>query len=302
MTGMLKAKVGGQWVDVPSSANDEVYVGPSDPGLDSPFEVWYDTDDDGPQYGTYAQGVTNVGAFNIANGTAMPTSGATLVATVTNFYYTSGRRYRLFFELNAGIAVTSVASCNFTLWVDGVEQPGGVWHMYQTASHQHVSYEFYLEKYGMSAGLHQLRLYYNHVAGGQVTLHTDAATFEVRDYGPANPMNPATQSTPAPWFPLPFTTGWASYAGGYQPGGYRRLGDMVFLRGLINQAAGAASTMFTLPTGYRPLGGIVLGSHISSIQMVRYDINVSGTFVTSATIQVNNWVSLEGIQFSVTPG
>jgi hypothetical protein len=304
MTGVLKARVGGSWVDVSPAvpSTDEVWVGPDDPGLTSPYEVWYDTDDDTPQYGSYAQGVTNVGAFNIANGTAMPTSGATLVATVSNFYYTSGRRYRLFIELNAGIASgASAGNGNYTLSVDGVDQPGGVWQIYQQSMHQHFSYEFYLEKYGMSVGLHTLRIYYTHAAGGQVTLHTDNGTVEVRDTGPSNPMNPLTATTPPAWIPLPFATGWSSYDTTYQSGGYRKLGDMVFLRGLCTQVAGATSSMFTLPSGYRPLK-ISLGAHISSVSMVRYDIQTNGSFVTSATISSGNWVSLEGIQFSVTPG
>lgn len=40
---VLKAKVGGQWVEV--GGGDEVFVGPDDPG--AAYELWYDTDDPG---------------------------------------------------------------------------------------------------------------------------------------------------------------------------------------------------------------------------------------------------------------
>ena len=77
---------------------------------------------------------------------------------VSNFYYISGRRYRLFVEINAGIASASARQRYFGLHVDGTAQAGGV-SLQSTARpgmHQHFSYEFYLEKYGMSAGLHNM--------------------------------------------------------------------------------------------------------------------------------------------------
>jgi len=43
--GVLRALVGGQWVDV-GGGGGEVYVGPDDPTLQYPgTELWYDTDD-----------------------------------------------------------------------------------------------------------------------------------------------------------------------------------------------------------------------------------------------------------------
>jgi hypothetical protein len=309
MTGVLKAKVNGVWTPVEMSvpATDEVWVGSDDPGVGSSYEIWYDPDDDGAQYGTWAQGVTNLGVFNIANGTAMPTSGAVLVATVANFYYTSGRRYRLLIELNAGIANALAGNCNFTLAVDGTMQAGGIWQIYQPGMHQHFSFEFYLEKYGMSAGLHQLTIYFNHSSGNQITLHTDNATVEVRDVGPSNPMNPLTQTTPPAWIPLPFATGWQNYAG-FQTCGYRKLGDMVFLRGLaqVNTALGTpTSTIATLPTGYRPLGGthLFLSAVGEPNAVLRTEVNAAGAVTSGALSLANtNWASLALMSFSVTPG
>ena len=39
--GVLRVNVGGQWIDIPGGA-DEVFIGPSDPGLT--YELWFDTD------------------------------------------------------------------------------------------------------------------------------------------------------------------------------------------------------------------------------------------------------------------
>jgi hypothetical protein len=301
VTGVLYAKVNGQWVPVEFSGKDEVWVGADDPGIDSSYEVWYDTDDDGPQYGNYAQGVTNLGVFNISNGQAMATSGNILFATVNNFYYTSGRRYRLFVELNAGVANATLGNGYLTLYVDGTAQAGGLWLTYPPGVHQHFSFEFFMEKYGMSAGLHNIQLYFTHASGGQITLHTDNGTVEMRDVGPSNPMNPLTQTTPAPWYQLAFSTGWSNYGAPFNKGSYRRLGDEVFLRGLVQQGAGAGGTVCLLPTGYRPAGQNIQAL-LSSAGMVRYDIQTDGYFTTQATISAGNWICLDNIHFSVTGG
>lgn len=309
MPGVLYAKVGGTWVPVTSGGGDEVWVGPDDPGVNSPYEIWYDTDDDGPQYGNYAMGVTNLGGMYFASGTQMPAAGGanTNVAFVTNFYYTSGRRYRLLLELNAITAAAGTASGAFMLRIDGVDQAGGV-HFQTTAtspgSHTNFRYEWFLEKYGMSAGIHQLIIYWSPTVG-QVTIYNDVGTCEVRDVGPANPMNPLTQTTPAPWIPFPFAAGWGHYLSTYTPCGYRRLGDMVFLRGLAkcDTAFGTGtptSLLGTLPAGYRPPGASIFNPQCAG-GALRMDINASGTLSNAVVVLTNgNWVSLEGISFSVT--
>ena len=304
MTGVLYAKVNGAWVPVTSGGGDEVWVGPDDPGANSPYEIWYDTDDDGPQYGNYAQGVTNLGYLSFGTGTTMPTSGRTIVGGVTNFYYTSGRRYRLFVELNAITSSAGTSSGWFDIGIDGVAQGGGVHHqatVTSPGSHQHFSYEFYLEKYGMTAGLHQLTVGCT-MTVGQFTIYNDVGTIEVRDVGPANPMNPLTQTTPPPWIPFPFATGWAHYGSGYQSCGYRRLGDMVFLRGLAYIGAGAGTTVGTLPVGYRPPGTLIMSPQCAGGSL-RLDISAAGVVANNAVaLTVGNWVSLDNLQFSVTPG
>jgi hypothetical protein len=304
MTGVLYAKVGGTWVPVTSGGGDEVWVGPDDPGASSPYEIWYDTDDDGPQYGNYAHGVTNLGFFNISTGTTMPTSGRTVIATVQNFYYVSGRRYRLFIELNAITSSSGTSSGWFDIAVDGTAQGGGVHHQATTTSpgsHQHFTYEFYLEKYGMSAGLHTLTVGFTPTVG-QMTIYNDVGTIEIRDVGPSNPMNPLTQTTPPPWIPFPFATGWSNYLNTYTACGYRKLGDMVFLRGLARVDAGATSLIGTLPTGYRPPAASIFSPQCAGGSL-RMDINASGTVTNGAVVlTIGNWVSLENTQFSVTPG
>jgi hypothetical protein len=40
---------------------------------------------------------------------------------------------------------------------------------------------------------------------------------------------------------------------------------------------------------------------MSSVQMVRYDIQTDGYFTTSAAISNGNWICFDNIHFSITP-
>jgi hypothetical protein len=54
------------------------------------------------------------------------------------------------------------------------------------------------------------------------------------------------------WVNVTFNTGWGNTGGGNQTCQYKKVGDLVFLRGLATRSSGSATTMFTLPSGFRP--------------------------------------------------
>lgn len=61
------------------------------------------------------------------------------------------------------------------------------------------------------------------------------------------------------WTAVTFQNSWVNFGSGYQAMEYRKVGDMVQLRGLIK--SGTVSTdMFTLPTGFRPPAAIQLAT------------------------------------------
>ena len=70
-----------------------------------------------------------------------------------------------------------------------------------------------------------------------------------------------------PWTDVTFQNGWTNFGGGYQTCQYRKVGDIVYLRGLMTHATGN-SVAFTLPAGFRPpaaleypcVGDIVTGT------------------------------------------
>lgn len=61
----------------------------------------------------------------------------------------------------------------------------------------------------------------------------------------------AAAVAPTAWTAVTFQNSWVNFGGGYQAMQYRKVGDMVQLRGTI--AAGTVTAVgFTLPVGFRP--------------------------------------------------
>lgn len=98
------------------------------------------------------------------------------------------------------------------------------------------------------------------------------------------------------WSGLSFNTGWADLGGGYQGGQYRKIGDIVFLRGVVTRTSGADTLIATLAAGYRPAAAELF--NITSNGAFGYvDISTTGTITLTSG---NPWVSLAGIVFCTT--
>lgn len=82
-------------------------------------------------------------------------------------------------------------------------------------------------------------------------------SISAEDFGQpvANEVNRLTTLTaPSAWTALPFAAPWTNFGSGYANGEYRKIGDIVYIRGFITPgtSAPASSLAFTLPTGFRP--------------------------------------------------
>lgn len=100
----------------------------------------------------------------------------------------------------------------------------------------------------------------------------------------------------APWINASYLNGWTTFTG-YQPAAYRKIGDMVQVRGII--ALGSMNAVaFILPTGYRPPMDLILPQRCSG--------NTSGTLIIRANgdylpqVGVNTWFTITAT-FSITP-
>lgn len=98
------------------------------------------------------------------------------------------------------------------------------------------------------------------------------------------------------WQNLSFGSGWTDYGGAYQIGQYKKVGDLIFLRGLVKRTSGSGTTIATLPSGYRPSAQTLFVT-ISSDLLARIDIDTSGNIVMA--IGSAAWISLDGLYFSI---
>lgn len=108
-------------------------------------------------------------------------------------------------------------------------------------------------------------------------------------------FNPG-QSATIVWISPTFANGWSNYGNYFDTAGYCKVGDVVYLKGLVKAGSG---TIFTLPAGYRPSKQrffmVATGGSGSSLVPGRIDIASDGsvTFIEGQ----NGYVSLDGITF-----
>jgi len=87
---------------------------------------------------------------------------------------------------------------------------------------------------------------------------------------------------------------WANYGGSYNPAGYFKDSmGIVHLRGLVR--SGTASTIFTLPVGYRPDYRQLFATETSPNVNGRLDVDTSGNVIMYGGS--NAWFSLDGATF-----
>lgn len=65
-------------------------------------------------------------------------------------------------------------------------------------------------------------------------------------------LNGRYVAVPTAWVAPTLINSWVNFGGSEQTARYRKIGDMVFMEGLVKLGTGGAS-IFTLPTGFRPL-------------------------------------------------
>jgi hypothetical protein len=91
------------------------------------------------------------------------------------------------------------------------------------------------------------------------------------------------------WTTPSLLNSWTNYAGGYNNAGYRKVGTVVFIRGLVTGGA-LGTVVFTLPTGHRPSGRIILATQSNSA-LGRLDIAADGSVYAQAGTA--GWFSIE---------
>jgi len=99
------------------------------------------------------------------------------------------------------------------------------------------------------------------------------------------------------WNDLSFVSGWGNLGGGWATGQYKKIGDMVFLRGFVVRTSGVSAVIATLPAGYRPPTPDRFAVTSDAGGFANIQVSTDGTFeviVGSPT----NYMTLSGIIFS----
>ena len=101
---------------------------------------------------------------------------------------------------------------------------------------------------------------------------------------------------------LPFSASWGNYDAGttWQPCYYYIDRSRVWLEGLAMPTAahGGATTLATLPLGYRPPEGNIFAVLLNGT-FARLDVNASGTIVVQSAAGAGSYLSISGISFRV---
>ncbi len=131
---------------------------------------------------------------------------------------------------------------------------------------------------------------------------TDVSNGEVDAFRPVvlgidGYLDPSLLGSFGAWTGLTYTnaggTTWTDYGGAFQIGQYRKVGDLVFVRGLAKRTAGAGTTIAILPAGYRPplYTYTQLFSSLCSGGACRVDIDTSGNIVDIGGVG-GTWIAL----------
>jgi hypothetical protein len=227
-----------------STSAGEVYIGPSDPFAANPeVELWYDTDATStevtPWWNTAWGYLGSTGFSNLTTSGTTPLVVRTLTVTLA-----ADRRYRV--NISQSASYGSVAADVFTvdLLLDGavIAEGNRAWTIDVAGNYLPPSKNEAILTTSPSAGSHTFTI--------RVTRGTGTGTLQARfalsieDVGPMAGAPLTMTIPPPPWTTLPLINNWTAVAGNV-PNQYRKVGDMVQVRGYIAH--------LTAPT---PSGGV----------------------------------------------
>ncbi len=138
-----------------------------------------------------------------------------------------------------------------------------------------------------------------HGATGAVVGTTNSQTLTNKTLTSPAISDPVITGSTGAWTALTLNSGgnWANYGGSYYVAAYKKVGDLVFVRGLVVRSSGSDTLIATLPSGHRP-GSYSLHVTSGDDAFARIDIETDGEMrLQAGTAAV--YVSLDGLIFSV---
>ena len=213
-------------------------------------ELWLDTDDYGVSYPNMPRGF--IAVAQMASDQTVTTAGADLTGVSVTWTADPTRRYRTWLEIGAADQ-TGATGLQTAVIADGSSTPLRQ-HSATCAPGSRLSHCLFIDESGLSGTITR-KARFAPSAGSTVIAATGTQTYAprifVEDIGAAGQSGGGIYGTPTPWANVTFQNGWTNQAAPYQTCQYRKVGDIVYLRGMmINGTAGTVA--FTLPAGFRP--------------------------------------------------
>lgn len=95
------------------------------------------------------------------------------------------------------------------------------------------------------------------------------------------------------WLDLALMNGFSNFdAAIWGPAQYRRIGNQVHLRGLVNTGANPSATLAILPAGFRPTRTVFLGVPIQGTGFRRLDVDTAGQIAAAENPTANTYMGL----------
>jgi hypothetical protein len=261
---------------------------------------------EGNALGIVAMGSLNTSLASIPISTSADATNALTVTTQV------GRRYCIHFAMRA-MSATAVVFAQAQLWMDGVNQYAAVGDRYQMVNA--TGFQQFDCRWEFDGDGAQHSYVVKIVAGAAAavaTYTTPGGHYYIEDVGPNTYPALPIPATPPAWTPLSgYQSTWVAYPGaGFGVPSYRKIGDEVMMRGLVQSGAITAgnSVMASLPAGFQPA--------VNQVLPVEVGVNPPGTAPTTMRLDVlsgngnlrlfgavaggYDYVSLNSVRFSTT--
>lgn len=111
-------------------------------------------------------------------------------------------------------------------------------------------------------------------------------------------LQASANSVVTAWTAVTFGAGWSNNIAPYGNAQYRKIGDLVYLRGAIDGGT-LGGVAFILPAGFRPPATVAFSADTGASTVRFVEIESDGE--VRPTGGSNAFCSLDGIVFSVTP-
>jgi hypothetical protein len=105
-----------------------------------------------------------------------------------------------------------------------------------------------------------------------------------------------TRENATSWKDMTLTSGWENFGGSWGTAKYRKVGDKVYLSGLIKRTSGTNSVCTIMPVGYRIGSQQMYYTMQGDRAIKRVDIETSGS-IRLQSLTNTTYVTLHGIEY-----